>query len=141
MMKTKTLSLENLNTLRTNTLMEHLGIEYTECGEDYLCAKMPVNHTTMQPFGILHGGAVMALAESTGSALSAILINLDEFEVRGIEINGNHVYSVKSGVVYAKAKPVHLGKTTQVIEIRITDDQGKLVSLCRMTNIVLKKEA
>ena len=127
--------------LSENTLMETLNIEYIEVGEDYLIAKMPVNSKVHQPMGLLHGGATVALAESVGSAASLLFIDTDKFEVRGIEISGNHVKSKREGTVYAKAKIIHKGRTIHLWEIRITDEEDNLISLCKLTNIVLPKNA
>ena len=121
--------------------METLGIEYIEVGEDYLVAKMPVTSKVHQPMGLLHGGATVALAESVGSAASLLFIDTDKFEVRGIEISANHLKSIREGVVYATATIVHKGKTIHLWQIRITDQDGNLISLCKLTNIVLPKNA
>ncbi len=127
--------------LSENTLMETLNIEYIEVGEDYLVAKMPVNPKVHQPMGLLHGGATVALAESVGSAASLLFIDTDKLEVRGIEISANHVKSKREGVVYATAKIIHKGKTIHLWQIRITDEEDNLISLCKLTNIVLPKNA
>ncbi|MCL5244716.1 PaaI family thioesterase [Cellulophaga sp. 20_2_10] len=123
-----------------NTLMETLDIEYVEVGENFLVGKMPVGPKVYQPDGILHGGATAALAESVGSAASYIFLNGQDFFVRGLEITANHVKSVKEGAVYAKASIVHKGRTTQLWEIRITNDAGELVSLCKLTTISLPRK-
>jgi 1,4-dihydroxy-2-naphthoyl-CoA hydrolase len=127
--------------LSENTLMETLNIEYIEVGEDYLVAKMPVNPKVHQPMGLLHGGATVALAESVGSAASLLFIDTDKFEVRGIEISANHLKSKREGVVYATAKIIHKGKTIHLWQIKITDEEDNLISLCKLTNIVLPKNA
>lgn len=127
--------------LSENTLMETLNIEYIEVGEDYLVAKMPINPKVHQPMGLLHGGATVALAESVGSAASLLFIDTDKFEVRGIEISANHLKSKREGVVYATAKIIHKGKTIHLWQIRITDEEDNLISLCKLTNIVLPKNA
>ena len=121
------------------TLMETLDIEFTEVGADYLIARMPVTSKVHQPDGILHGGATMALAESVGSLASYVFLDSKEVMVRGIEISGNHIRSVREGYVYARASMLHKGRTTQLWEIRITDDQGNLVSMVKLTNISLPK--
>ncbi|AYN68305.1 hotdog fold thioesterase [Euzebyella marina] len=123
-----------------NTLMETLSIEYTDVGADYLVAKMPVNPTVHQPDGVLHGGAMVALAESVGSMASYIFLDAQKFAIRGIEISANHVKSVREGEVFAKATIIHKGRTTQLWEIRITNSQDQLVSLCKLTTIALSKE-
>ncbi|MGX1023251.1 PaaI family thioesterase [Psychroflexus sp. MBR-150] len=131
--------LDRYNALSKNTLMETLSIEYTEIGKDYLVAKMPVNSSVHQPDGVLHGGAMVALAESVGSVASIMFLDPSKFIIRGIEISANHVRSVKSGFVYATAKPLHFGKTTQVWDIKITDDDNRLVSAVKLTTIALPK--
>jgi uncharacterized protein (TIGR00369 family) len=132
------MTVAELNSLCPGTLMEHLNIVYTEVGKDYLCASMPVNKTTWQPLKILHGGATMALIESVGSALSLVLLEDNSFTVRGMEINANHILSVKDGLVYAKAKIIHKGTRSHVIEIIVTNEQDKIVSVSRLTNMIVK---
>lgn len=124
-----------------NTLMETLEIEYIEAGEDYLKAKMPVNPRVHQPMGLLHGGASVALAESVGSAASLMFIDIEKYEVRGIEISANHLNSKREGTVFATAKIIHKGRTIHLWEIKITDEEDNLVSLCKLTNIVLPRNA
>ena len=122
-----------------STLMETLEIEYIDAGPDFLTAKMPVNSRVHQPMGLLHGGATVALAESVGSAASMIFINPEKQEVRGIEISANHVKSKRNGTVYATAKIIHEGRSIHLWEIRIVDEEGKLISLCKLTNMVLSR--
>lgn len=127
------------NNISKNTLMETLDIRFTEIGTDFVKATMPVNSRVHQPMGLLHGGATVALAESVGSVASYLFLNSDQFEVRGIEISANHLKSKKEGIVTATAKVIHKGKTTHLWEIRIEDEQQNLISLCKLTNIVLPK--
>ena len=122
-----------------NTLMQTLEIEYIDAGEDYLVATMPVNPRVHQPMGILHGGASVALAESVGSAASLMFINPEKQEVRGIEISANHVRSKREGLVTATAKILHKGASIHLWEIRIVDENEKLISLCKLTNMVLSR--
>ena len=131
--------LEKLNAINKNTLMETLDITYTEVGEDYLVATMPVTSRVHQPMGLLHGGATVALAESVGSAASFHFLDHEKHEVRGLEINANHVRSVREGVVKATARILHKGRTTILWEIRIEDEQNRLVSICKLTCIILTK--
>lgn len=131
--------LKYCNNMSRNTLMETLNIEFTDAGENFLIAKMPVTSTVHQPLGLLHGGASVALAESVGSSASMLLVDPEKFEVRGIEISANHIKSKKEGIVYAKATNLHKGRTLHLWEIRITDEQNQLISLCKITNIVLPK--
>lgn len=128
-----------LNEMSEKTLMKTLDIKYTEVGEDYLKAEMPVNEKVHQPLGLLHGGAAVALAESVGSAASMLFINPNLFEVRGIEIAANHLKSKRTGKVFAKATIVHKGKTLHLWEIKITDENDQTISLCKLTNIILPK--
>ncbi len=123
-----------------NTLMNTLAIEYIDAGEDFLTAKMPVNPRVHQPMGLLHGGATVALAESVGSAASIMFINPEKQEVRGIEISANHLRSKREGEVFATARIVHQGRSLHLWEIKITDEMGKLISLCKLTNMVLPRK-
>ena len=132
--------LNRFNTMCKNTLMETLAINYIDVGEDFLVAKMPVNSTVHQPYGILHGGATAALAESVGSVASSYFIDHEKFIVKGIELSANHLKSVKEGFVIATAKIIHRGRTTHLWEIRIVNENNELVSLCKLTNIILEKK-
>jgi 1,4-dihydroxy-2-naphthoyl-CoA hydrolase len=132
-------TLDILNKMCEDTLMEHLGIVYTEVGEDYLIAKMPVTSKHWQPMKILHGGASLALAESVGSALSVIKTDLTKYDVKGMEINANHIRSIRQGTVTAKARFIHKGSMTHVVEVNVMNEQEKLISVCRITNVILKK--
>ncbi|TAI48641.1 PaaI family thioesterase [Flagellimonas allohymeniacidonis] len=128
------------NQIRKNTLMETLEIEYVDVGENYLIARMPVSPRVHQPDGVLHGGASVALAESVGSAASYIFLDGQEFYVRGIEIAANHVKSIREGYVYARAAILHKGRTTQLWEIKVTNDSGELISNCKLTTIALPRK-
>jgi uncharacterized protein (TIGR00369 family) len=127
------------NKISKNTLMETLDITYTDVGKDFLVATMPVTPKVHQPMGLLHGGATVALAESVGSTASHLFIDVKEFEIRGIEITANHLKSVSSGVVTATASVIHKGRTTHLWKIEVRDENKKLVSFCKLTNIVLPK--
>jgi uncharacterized protein (TIGR00369 family) len=127
------------NHVSKNTLMETLNIKYTDAGDDFLVATMPVNPSVHQPMGLLHGGASVALAESVGSAASMIYVNSELSEVRGIEISANHLKAKRDGIVTATAKIVHKGRSIHLWEIRITDENNNLISLCKLTNMVLPK--
>jgi uncharacterized protein (TIGR00369 family) len=122
-----------------NTLMETLEIEYIDAGEDFLTAKMPVNSRVHQPMGLLHGGATVALAESVGSAASLMFINPEKQEVGGIEISANHLRSKREGTVFCTAKIIHKGASIHLWEIRIVDENDKLISLCKLSNMVLSR--
>lgn len=127
------------NKVSKNTLMQTLEIEYIDAGEDFLVARMPVNSRVHQPMGLLHGGASVALAESVGSAASMLYVNSEHSEIRGIEISANHLKAKKEGVVTATARIVHKGKSIHLWEIKIVDEMGNLISLCKLTNMVLRK--
>ncbi len=130
-------TLEGLNSINQGTLCEHLGMEFTEVGEDYLIAKMPVDHRTKQPMGLLHGGASVALAESIGSVASFIIQeNPMESHVVGVEINANHLKSVREGWVYGKVTPIKVGRTLHIWNIDITNEDGDLVCVSRLTCMV-----
>jgi 1,4-dihydroxy-2-naphthoyl-CoA hydrolase len=119
-------------------MVSHLGIEFTELGPNFIIAKMPVDARTHQPFGLLHGGASVALAETLGSVAAQLTLAENQYAV-GLEINANHIKGVRNGWVFGKAVPVHIGRSTQVWEIRITEEEGKLVCLSRITMSVLTK--
>ena len=119
--------------------METLEIEFVDVGENYLVAKMPVSSKVHQPDGVLHGGATVALAESVGSAASYVFLDAQKVFVRGIEISANHVRSISEGEVYARATIIHKGRTTQLWDIRITDKEGNLISICKLTTIALPR--
>ena len=133
------MTLESLNQMSSKTMVQHLGIEFVEIGSDYLKASMPVDTRTHQPFGVLHGGASVALAETLGSvAANVVLTSPDQYCV-GQEINANHIRSVREGLVYGVTRPIHIGKTSQVWETRISDERDRLVCISRITLAVLNK--
>lgn len=137
---TKEEILELSKKVSKNTLMETLDIEFTEVGDDYLIARMPVTSKVHQPDGVLHGGATVALAESVGSFASYVFLDTDEFVVRGIEIAANHLKSISEGYVFAKAQYLHKGRTTQLWDIKITDEAENLISVVKLTTITLPKK-
>lgn len=124
-----------------NTLMETLNIEFIDAGDDFVIAKMPVDKRVYQPDGVLHGGATAALAETVGSFAAHIFLDTKNYFVRGIDISANHIKSVKDGFVYAKATFIHRGRTMQIFNIEVTDDNNRLVSSCKLTTVSLPKEA
>jgi uncharacterized protein (TIGR00369 family) len=138
-MNQKEQKLKLLNDMCKNTLNETLQITYTDFGDDYLVATMPVNERVYQPDGILNGGATMALAETVGSPASMLSIDLTKFTVRGIEFSANHLRSVKTGTVTATAKIIHKGRTIHLVEIKIVDDRNRIISLCKLTNYIVTK--
>jgi 1,4-dihydroxy-2-naphthoyl-CoA hydrolase len=137
---TQLVTIDTLNKMSANTMVTHLGIEFTRIGEDFIEAKMPVDHRTHQPLGLLHGGASVSLAETLGSVAATCCIDMSKQYCVGLEINANHIKSVKSGFVYGITKPVHIGKKTHVWEIRITNEQQELVCISRITMAVIDKK-
>ena len=132
--------LNKINAVNKNTLMETLGIEFIDLGKDFLVAKMEVTPKVHQPDGVLHGGATVALAESVGSAASYMSVNKDNQMIRGIVISANHLKGISKGYVYAKATPIHRGRTTQLWEIKVTDDNNNLISHCKLSTMILKRK-
>ena len=125
--------------LSKNNMLEHLGIEITELGDDFIKGKMPVDHRTIQPMNILHGGASVALAESLGSIGAYLTVDPERFRSVGMEINANHLRPVSSGWVYGTAKPFHIGNRTQVWSIEIVNEENKLVCVSRITMAIVEK--
>jgi len=130
-------SIQALNTLSRNTLIEHLGIVFTAAGEDWISATMPVDERTRQPYGILHGGASVVLAETLGSSAGNLCVDTTREVCVGLEINANHIRAVRAGTVTGTARAVHVGRSTQVWDIRIEDAAGKLVCTSRLTLAVV----
>ncbi|GFE61785.1 hotdog fold thioesterase [Geobacter sp. AOG2] len=126
-------TLEEIRERSRNTLIEHLGIEYLEIGDDYLKARMPVDDRTRQTAGILHGGASAALAETLGSIAAGLCVDRERQRIVGLEINANHIRRVTEGWVTGITRPIHVGKTTQIWEVRIHDERDKLVCISRLT--------
>lgn len=136
----KDLSLADFEGLGKGTLGEHIGITFSEVGADYLKATMPVDHRTKQPYGLLHGGASVALAETLGSVGAAMVVDDSKFICVGQEINANHLRSARGGVVTGITKPIHIGANSQVWEINIYDESEKLICISRITVAVLKRK-
>jgi len=132
-------TVQDLNKLCENTMVSHIGIEFTEIGEDYICAKMPVAYHTHQPDGLLHGGASVVLAETLGSVASNLCIDRNNKISVGLDINANHVRSTRTGYVTGITKPVHLGASTHIWEIRISNEKNSLICIARLTMAVLDK--
>lgn len=132
--------LSDINALGKGNMGEFLGIEFTAIGDDWIGASMPVDHRTRQPYGLLHGGASCVLAETLGSVASSLVIDPTKFLVVGIEINANHLRSAREGKVNGIVKPIHLGASTHVWDIRITNDRNQLVCISRLTVAVLQKK-
>ena len=134
------ITIDHMNSHFRNNMVEYLGIEYTKVGEDFLDGKMPVDHRTMQPFNILHGGASVVLAETLGSVGSNLCIDQSSQYCVGLEVNANHLKSATSGFVYGRAQAVHLGKRTHVWEIKIHNEDKQLVCVSRLTVAVIDKK-
>ena len=132
-------ALKRINTFQNNTMTEQIGIEITDFGDDFICGKMPVDHRTVQPFGLLHGGASATLAETLGSIAGGLKVDRELQTVVGVEINCNHLRSAKDGWVYGKATPVKIGRKIQVWNIEIKNDDEKLVCVSRLTLAVVNK--
>lgn len=131
--------IDAINERGTNTITEFLGIRFVDIGEDYLKATMPVSNRTIQPLGIIHGGANVVLAETLASVGANCTIDLEKFYCVGLEINANHIRSVKEGLVTGVTRPIHLGRTTQIWSIELFNDQGKLTCISRMTAAVVTR--
>ena len=130
----------HLKKISENTMVDHLGIEFIEIGDNYISAKMPVDHRTHQPMGLLHGGASLALAETLGSVASTMLLDMDKFYCVGLEINANHIKSAKNGFVFGKATPIHVGRKTHVWDIKITNEKEDLICASRLTVAIIEKK-
>ncbi len=135
----KNLKITDLGAIEPGTMAEFLGMEWTELGDDFVKIKMPVDQRTKQPYGLLHGGASCALAETIGSVASQLVLDPNKFICVGLEINANHIRSARSGYVHGIAKPLHLGGTTHVWDIKIYDDSEHLICISRLTLAILKK--
>ncbi|HLX92189.1 MAG TPA: hotdog fold thioesterase [Puia sp.] len=136
-----TVNVDQIKEFGIGTMVEHLGIEFTEIGENYVRASMPVDRRTVQTYGILHGGASLVLAETLGSIGSALVIDRDKYYCVGLEINANHIRSVSGGSVIGTAIPIHLGNLTHVWDIKIMNEEAKLVCICRLTVAIIRKDA
>jgi 1,4-dihydroxy-2-naphthoyl-CoA hydrolase len=134
------IQIDHLQEFSKNTMVEHLGIEFTELAENHISARMPVDHRTHQPMGLLHGGASVALAETLGSIASSLLVDMQMYNCVGIEINANHIKSARSGFVYGTAKPIHIGRKTHVWDIRITNGEQALICVSRLTVAIVDKK-
>ena len=137
----RTPNLDDLQKQGHGTMVEHLGIRFTEVGDDYLRATMPVDARTIQPFGLLHGGASVALAETVGSVAANLVIDTSKFYSVGLDINANHVRAIREGRVTGTAKPLHLGRRTQVWQIKVRDQANRLICVSRITLAVLDRTA
>jgi len=135
----KELSLEKIRPLGKGTMSEFLGIKWVELGEDFISASMPVDHRTKQPYGLLHGGASCVLSETIGSVASAMVVDHTSFICVGLEINANHVRSAREGIVTGVARPLHLGASTHVWDVKIMNEKNELVCVSRLTVAILPR--
>jgi 1,4-dihydroxy-2-naphthoyl-CoA hydrolase len=135
------IDLEQIRKVHADCAVDHLGIEFTGFGDDWMTARMPVDARTRQPFGILHGGASVLLAETVGSMASYLCIDSQTHYCVGLDINANHLRSVRDGWVEGKATPLHIGRSTHVWQIMITDSEQRLICVCRLTMSILSKPA
>ena len=133
-------TLEQLNTPKIPTMVDHIGLVFTGIGDDFLEATLPVDHRTIQPFGVLHGGASVVLAETLGSVAASLTLDRTKQHAVGLEINANHLRSVREGRVTGTARPLHVGKSTQVWEIKIVNEAGQLCCVSRITMAILDKK-
>jgi len=140
MSRNEDMTIESINKLCRDTFVSHLGIEFIEYAETYIVAKMPVDRNKLQPMGVLHGGASLALAETVASAGSLLSVDATKYHVYGLQVSGNHVSTMNTGEVTARAELIHKGNTTHVWDVKITDQEGKLISVARVTNIVVEKK-
>lgn len=136
----KELTIEKIRPIGVNTMAEYLGIEWAELGDNFIKAKMPVDHRTKQPYGLLHGGASCVLSETVGSVASAMVIDHSKFVCVGLEINANHVRSAREGFVTGIATPLHLGTNTHVWDVKIYDEINRLVCVSRLTVAVIPRK-
>jgi 1,4-dihydroxy-2-naphthoyl-CoA hydrolase len=133
-------TLEQLNSPKVPTMVDHIGLVFTGIGEDFLEATLPVDHRTIQPYGVLHGGASVVLAETLGSVAASLTLDRTKQHAVGLEINANHLRSVREGKVTGTARPLHVGKSTQVWEIKIVNEAGQLCCVSRITMAILDKK-
>ncbi len=139
-MEEKNFDIAAVSKLNRNTLMEQLGIEYLEVREGWMRARMPVDRRTFQPYGILHGGATIALAETLASFGSALMVDMEKFDVRGQTVTANHVRSARDGWVFGEARIIHHGRTTHIWNVDVKDEKDRLISTCRLTIFVSPKK-
>jgi uncharacterized protein (TIGR00369 family) len=134
------MTIEAINRYCKDTFIDYLDIEFLDCGKDFITARMPIGKNKLQPMGQLHGGASLALAESVASAGSFLLVDEAKYDVLGLQVTGNHVSTISSGTVVARAEIVHKGNVTHIWDVKISDEDGKLVSVARVTNIIIEKK-
>ncbi len=134
------MTIEEINKICKDTFIGYLDIEFLEFGNDYVVARMPVDENKLQPMGLLHGGASLALAETVASAGSVFLVDEKKYNVLGLQVTGNHISTLSSGEVIARAELVHKGNSTHVWDVKISSQDGKLISVARVTNVIIEKD-
>jgi 1,4-dihydroxy-2-naphthoyl-CoA hydrolase len=134
------MTLEEINGICKNTFVEYLGIEFLDFGDDFVEARMPVDGNKLQPMGFLHGGVSLALAETVGSAGSILLVDEKKYDVLGLQVTGNHLATMSEGYLIARGEIVHKGQSTHVWDVKISTESGKLISVVRVTNIIIEKK-
>lgn len=134
------MTIKDINRICENSFIAYMGIEFLSYGEDFVEARMPVDENKLQPMGLLHGGASLALAETVASAGSIFLVDETKFDVLGLQVTGNHISTLSSGDVIARAELVHKGNSTHVWDVKIQSDDSKLISVARVTNIIIEKK-
>ncbi|MBN2523739.1 MAG: PaaI family thioesterase [Bacteroidales bacterium] len=134
------MTIEEINRICKDTFIGYLDIEFLEYGDNYVTARMPVDENKLQPMGLLHGGASLALAETVASAGSVFLVDENKYNVLGLQVTGNHISTLSSGEVIARAEIVHKGNSTHIWDVKISSHEGKLISVARVTNIIIEKD-
>jgi uncharacterized protein (TIGR00369 family) len=134
------MTIDEINKICKDTFIGFLDIEFLEYSDDFVVARMPVNENKLQPMGLLHGGASLALAETVASAGSVFLVDENKYNVLGLQVTGNHISTLSSGEVIARAEIVHRGNSTHVWDVKISSQDGKLISVARVTNVIIEKD-
>ena len=134
------MTIELINRICKNTFVDFMGIEFINFGEDFVEARMPIDSSKLQPMGLLHGGVSLALAETVGSGGSLLLVDVNKYNVLGLQVTGNHIASISDGYLMARGEIIHKGQKTHVWDIKISDGNGKLISVARVTNIIVEKK-
>jgi 1,4-dihydroxy-2-naphthoyl-CoA hydrolase len=133
------MTIEEINKICKNTFVDFMNIEFLDFGENYVLARMPIESNKLQPMGLLHGGVSLALAETVGSGGSLLLVDNQKFAVLGLQVTGNHIASISEGFLVARAEIIHKGQLTHIWDVKITSDEGKLISVARVTNVIIEK--
>jgi len=134
------MTIEEINKICKNTFVDYMGIEFLDFGENYVVARMPIDSNKLQPMGLLHGGVSLALAETVGSGGSLLLVDNNVYSVLGLQVTGNHIASISEGQLIARAEIIHKGQLTHIWDVRISTEDGKLISVARVTNVIIEKK-